>query len=737
MKLSHFLKKWTPVLNPARPLGAVVLSAAVLFLITGVGRAQSFVVLHSFNHNVPPHGEPLQPHWPGMIAQGRDGLLYTTSPVNGAGASGAVFRLSPSGAFSVVHPFFGPDGAFPDSGVTLGTDGFFYGSTSAGGSPASPDPNPTIGTVFKTTADGTVTVLHNFRIHDRNGINPYAPPVEGPDGNFYGTTPQSSTIYRITPSGNLQTIYTFGPNLGGVIAPLVLAGDGNLYGIGNNFNDSGYGSVFKVTPAGQLTWIYAFDKIHGAYSYAPLIQGTDGNFYGTTTAGGDNNDGVVFKLTPSGQITVLHSFNGSDGMTPYAGVVQGNDGNFYGATYAGGVPGFGTLYKVTPQGGFSLLHSFNGAAGANPMVTPTQHTNGVIYGDTYLGGQYTFGTFYSLDLGLPAFIRLTSSSGIVGSSVGILGQNLSSATSVLFNGVASPISAVSDTYATAIVPAGATTGPVMVTTSGGAYTSNTLFRVTPASTQAPFGSVDTPANNLTGVQGALAVTGWALSANGLKKIEFWREAVAGDVVPAGTLIFVSQASIVQGARPDVANAYPGLRGNDWGWGAQILTNELPSNQANIAVAGVGNGTYRIHVIATDNAGNTADLGTRILSTDNAHAILPFGTIDTPAAGETVSGSAYVNFGWALTPNPVNVISKDGSNIWVYIDDQPVGHPVYNNFRSDIATLFPGLLNSNGAVGYYSIDTTKLSNGLHTISWTATDNAGNAQGLGSRFFNVSN
>jgi hypothetical protein len=102
----------------------------------------------------------------------------------------------------------------------------------------------------------------------------------------------------------------------------------------------------------------------------------------------------------------------------------------------------------------------------------------------------------------------------------------------------------------------------------------------------------------------------------------------------------------------------------------------------------------------------------------------------------VSGSAYVNFGWALTPQP-NIIPIDGSTIWVFIDNLPVGHPVYNNYRSDIGTLFPNYQNSQGAVGYYYIDTTKLTNGLHTISWLATDSAGNKQGLGSRFFNVQN
>ncbi len=90
----------------------------------------------------------------------------------------------------------------------------------------------------------------------------------------------------------------------------------------------------------------------------------------------------------------------------------------------------------------------------------------------------------------------------------------------------------------------------------------------------------------------------------------------------------------------------------------------------------------------------------------------------------------------LTPQP-NTIPTDGSTIMVYIDGVPVGHPTYNQFRGDVAALFPGLNNSDGAVGYFMIDRTTLSNGVHTISWGVTDNAGNAEGIGSRYFTVLN
>jgi hypothetical protein len=139
---------------------------------------------------------------------------------------------------------------------------------------------------------------------------------------------------------------------------------------------------------------------------------------------------------------------------------------------------------------------------------------------------------------------------------------------------------------------------------------------------------------------------------------------------------------------------------------------------------------------TNASGTAVDLGTRTITVANAQAAQPFGTIDTPGQGGSATGSSFVNFGWALTQNPY-AIPIDGSTITVILDGLAVGHPVYNNFRSDIANLFPGLANSNGAVGFFVIDTTKLQNKVHTISWNAFDNGGRGAGLGSRYFSVFN
>jgi hypothetical protein len=170
-----------------------------------------------------------------------------------------------------------------------------------------------------------------------------------------------------------------------------------------------------------------------------------------------------------------------------------------------------------------------------------------------------------------------------------------------------------------------------------------------------------------------------------------------------------------------------------GWGYQMLTNFLPNSNG---AGPPGNGTYKIHARAFNNVGVPLDLGTKTITVDNAHATKPFGTIDTPAQGGTISGIDYVNFGWALTPQP-GIIPKDGSTITVVIDGVPVGRPTYDQFRSDVATLFPGYANSGGAVGFFHINPSTLANGVHTISWNVYDNLERAEGLGSRYFNVLN
>jgi len=138
----------------------------------------------------------------------------------------------------------------------------------------------------------------------------------------------------------------------------------------------------------------------------------------------------------------------------------------------------------------------------------------------------------------------------------------------------------------------------------------------------------------------------------------------------------------------------------------------------------------------DGAGHETVLGTKTFTCDNAGAVKPLGAIDTPAQGGTASSDAFANWGWVVTPLP-NTIPTTGNTISVLIDGVNFGSPKYNIFRQDIANYFPTLNNSQGAVGLYTMDTTPFGNGLHTIAWLASDNAGNTDGIGSRFFIISN
>jgi uncharacterized repeat protein (TIGR03803 family) len=144
----------------------------------------------------------------------------------------------------------------------------------------------------------------------------------------------------------------------------------------------------------------------------------------------------------------------------------------------GGSSGFGTIFKISTSGNYQQLYSFTGTTGQNPGPPPLQHTNGLLYGGTEWGGTYGYGVIYSLDMGLGPFITFVRANGKVGQKAQILGQGLTGTTSVTFHGVpASSFTVVGDTYMTAVVPSGATSGTVTVKTPSGTLVSNKTFRV--------------------------------------------------------------------------------------------------------------------------------------------------------------------------------------------------------------------------------------------------------------------
>jgi hypothetical protein len=307
---------------------------------------------------------------------------------------------------------------------------------------------------------------------------------------------------------------------------------------------------------------------------------------------------------------------------------------------------------------------------------------------------------------------------------------------------------------------------------------------------APIGLVDTPLQNATGQVGAIAVTGWVVDDVGISNVQVYRNCLGFEpqtncqLINGQNVVFIGNATLVPGARPDVEALYPAYpASNVAAWGYLLLTNMLP-HVTNGQMFG-GQGPMTLYMFALDLDGHVKQLGRTQFDTtptsitmNNDNIAKPFGAIDTPGQGATISGAAYANFGWSLTPDSNSVadgtdilVPTSGSTMSVLIDGAPVGVVSYNQCRGgavlgpvpggvfcddDVSSIFgnptpqapftPRASNltryrnldaGRGPIGGYILDTTTLSNGLHTIMWVVFDDAGRGEGIGSRFFNVLN
>ncbi len=294
------------------------------------------------------------------------------------------FGLQAGVIFQTLYFFSGGnDGNFPQAGLMQGMDGNFYGTTAYGGTNG-------MGTVFKMTPSGALTSLYSFT-DGADGEIPYDAMVQGNDGNLYGTSYVDGACFKITPLGVFAVLASPVNRPNG----LTLANDGNFYGTTYYGGQNNAGTIFRLTTNGVYNALASFTGDNGSQPYAGLVQGTDGNFYGTTYSGGNPifnghtyvTYGAVFKFTTNGVITRLFSFNGSNGANPFAGLIQGNNGNFYGTTTGGGANGSGTVFKITPSGTFTLLHSFSKTTDGYDLEGGLmQASDGNFYGTTLGGG---------------------------------------------------------------------------------------------------------------------------------------------------------------------------------------------------------------------------------------------------------------------------------------------------------------------------------------------------------------
>ncbi len=375
------------------------------------------------------------------LVLGASGAYYGTATTGGANSEGTIFDVTTSGALTVLHTFSASatDGEYPTGGLTLGSDGNFYGTTTYGGSTlatTNTTANPTgEGTIYSMTASGTLTLLHSFGDGTvaNDGAYPTGKLVQGSDGTIYGTTLGGGayglgTVYSVTTAGVVTIVYSFGASdIDGVFpdSGVVIGTDGNLYGTtsggGTSYSD---GTVFQLTTAGVETVLHDFNDgsvtDDGITPTAALVQGVDGNFYGTTFHGGStatgqgvNGDGTVYKITSTGTLTILHSFRdgsvSNDGMEPIASLTQDSTtGTLYGDTTEGGstvstsiLYGYGTLFSISTTGTYALLHSFGTSSTTDPGEFPAaalalNSTDGYLYGSTAFDPTDSAGTIFKI-----------------------------------------------------------------------------------------------------------------------------------------------------------------------------------------------------------------------------------------------------------------------------------------------------------------------------------------------------
>jgi uncharacterized repeat protein (TIGR03803 family) len=365
-------------------------NVGTVFKITSAG---ALTVLYEFKGGAVNDGEFPE----AGLVQGSDGNFYGTTYEGGTNYYGTVFRMTPAGVLTNIHIFQGPathDGRWPFSPMIQGTNGLLYGTTSAGGMKG-------YGTVFQMDFAGNLTVIYSFT-NSVDGGSPYAGVFQGSDGYFYGTTQSGGTngvqyggygtVYKVSAAGALTPLHEFGATptdgqnpLGGIIQGYT----GDYFGTTYDGGTDGYGTVFRITSTGSLSNLYSFGAFayDGQYPRAGLLQGSDSYLYGTTLLGGTNGAGSLFKIGLAGGLIYLHAFDAfiGDGVSPEGALVEGYDGSYYGTTYQGGTNDLGVVYKLTfpvPQNPNQPNISATSISNGNPSGT-----NRVVIGLASVAGE--------------------------------------------------------------------------------------------------------------------------------------------------------------------------------------------------------------------------------------------------------------------------------------------------------------------------------------------------------------
>jgi hypothetical protein len=224
---------------------------------------------------------------------------------------------------------------------------------------------------------------------------------------------------------------------------------------------------------------------------AAFTLDSDAELHATVPTGAA--DGPITVTTPSGTATgcCFYEFVSIGSFAPTSGPA-GLIVNIQGDRFDG-------AYSVTFNGApasFTVDSSTSITA-----IVPSGATSGPISVNTHQGSA-TSSTWFTVTGGAPAMSAFTPASGPAGSTIDVQGAGFTGATSVTFNGTSASYTVDSDSEIHATVPAGATTGPISVSTPGGITASSTAFTVNPPPAISGFTPTSGPTGTVVDLQGS-------------------------------------------------------------------------------------------------------------------------------------------------------------------------------------------------------------------------------------------
>jgi uncharacterized repeat protein (TIGR03803 family) len=361
------------------------------------------------------------------LVQAADGKLYGIAPYGGPTGNGTLFAYDPTNDTMLKRVDFSnsSNGSNPQSGMVLAPNGLFYGMTSLGGANAQ-------GVLYEyDPATDTYTSKVDLSLSGTGG-SPSGSLVLAANGNLYGMTSSGGAngdgvIFQYVPGSisvsvkvNFSAATIGSAPKGSLMQP---ASTTLLYGMTNAGGPSAHGTLFTFDPGtSTLVVKYSFTATsEGTNPQGSLVQAANGKLYGTTSAGGSGTSGVLFEydINTDTYTKKVDFTGGSNGANPYGDVVQASDGKLYGMANGGGTNSNGIIYQYDPyalSNNYAVKFSFTDAtSGSAPYGSLVEAAPGKLFGTTSSGGAQSSGTFFQYDIS-GTFTKIKDLGGVDGAS---------------------------------------------------------------------------------------------------------------------------------------------------------------------------------------------------------------------------------------------------------------------------------------------------------------------------------